>query len=153
MKTKYLSALATLALLVPVLTAAHPVHAANHNPDVVLSLNELDSASAAQVAQATTPVVLEFYDPSDPDTSGECARQVGTTSATAGKFAGKVTLLRLDSQLQNQNMLQRDRIAVCPTHLFVFQKSGNTLYAVRIWGYLSEAQFEELFQQFYGISP
>lgn len=136
---------AVLALSLLSIGAAHA--AGNHNSVVVLSLDDLDASLAAQVENATIPVVLEFYDAQDPDASGECRQQL---SESATRFSGKVALLRAEVHSQSSSMIESARIAVCPTHLFVLQKNGRMLVTKRVWGYLDESQFQELFKEFYG---
>ena len=125
----------------------------NRNTVVTLTLDELDPALSAEVSGSSVPVVIEFYDPQDPDTTGECAQQVPAFQSTQQQFAGKITFVRANTRVQDQNMIARDRIAVCPTHLFVLERKGDTVYAKRIWGYLSEDQLKELFEEFYGVKP
>jgi hypothetical protein len=122
--------------------------AGSHNPVVVVPLNQLDAGLAAQISAAQNPVVLEFYDAQDPDVSGECKRQL---AESVNRFAGQVTMLRAEVHAQSADMIQSARIAVCPTHLFVRETNANTIVANRVWGYLDESQFKELFKEFFGL--
>lgn len=122
--------------------------AASHNPVVVIQFDQLDSGLAAQISAAKNPVVLEFYDAQDQDASGECKRQL---AESVNRFASQVTMLRAEVHAQSPDMIQSARIAVCPTHLFVLEKNGNTIVANRVWGYLDESQFKELFKEFFGL--
>lgn len=127
--------------------------AANHNTVTTLNASELDAASQATVSSASTPVVIEFYNPNDPDVNGECAKQVSAFHNAQKHYAGRVTMLRVDANAQDQTMIQRSRIAVCPTHLFVLENKQGAIVAKRIWGYLDEDQLKELIEEFYGIKP
>ncbi len=117
----------------------------------IISTGELDPALAARVAAARGPVVLTFYDRKD--TGSECVQQPAVEQDVARRFSGKVTLLQADVADQDQEMIERARIAVCPTHLFVLERHGDTLVTKRIWGYLSEADFQEVLHEFYGVQP
>jgi hypothetical protein len=120
---------------------------------VIIDRSELESSLSSQVFSAGGPVVIEFYDSQDPDSSGECAKQIAAFHNAQKQFAGKVTMFRADTQSQDANMIARERIAVCPTHVFVLEKDQNRLIGKRLFGYLSEKQLEELFQEFYQVKP
>ncbi len=145
--------LASVAFAFLLIAGAGEVMAANRNTVTTLNVSELDAATRATVSSASTPVIIEFYDPKDPDPKGECAKQVTAFQNAVSHYAGRVTMVRVDANAQNQTMIQRSRIAVCPTHLFVLENNQGTLVAKRIWGYLSEDQLKELIQEFYGIKP
>jgi hypothetical protein len=128
--------------------------AANPNArPVIIDRSELDAVLSAPAFSSGIPVVIEFYDSKDPDTSGECARQIAAFHNAQQRFAGKVTMLRADAQSQNANMIARERIAVCRTHVFVLDNNGQRLIGKRIFGFLNEKQFAELFDEFYQIKP
>jgi hypothetical protein len=120
---------------------------------VIIDRSELEPSLSSQVFSASGPVVIEFYDSTDPDTSGECAKQIASFHNAQKQFTGKVTMLRADVQSQDANMIARERIAVCPTHVFVLEKDRHRLIGKRLFGYLSEKQFEELVEEFYNIKP
>lgn len=144
---------ASVALALLLVVGAGEVTAANRNTVTTLNVSELDAATRAKVSSASTPVIIEFYNPNDPDPKGECAKQVAAFQNVQNHFAGRVTMVRIDANAQNQTMIQRSRIAVCPTHLFVLENKQGALVAKRIWGYLSEDQLKELIQEFYGVKP
>lgn len=149
---KLIVLLCVLAYLFTALASAATVAHAN-NSSVVITVDELDPALQAAVNASAQPVVIEFFDPQDPDGSGECAKQAPEFQSAQRHLSGKATLLRADVNAQNKNMIARARIAVCPTHLFVLERNGDTLVAKRIWGYLSEDQLTGLVDEFYGSRP
>ena len=120
---------------------------------VMVKPSELDASTRALVAGHTTAVVIEFYDPRDPDASGECRRQLPVFRDVQRQYAGRVLFLRVSVLDEDPNLIARGRIAVCPTHLFVLSTDKGELVTRRIWGYLDHKQMEELMQEFYRINP
>jgi hypothetical protein len=143
---------AAAALLAFGVMLSGPASAANANArPVIINRGELETSVSVLVYAAYGPVVIEFYDSKDPDTSGECAAQVAAFQAAQNRFAGKVTMIRADTQSQDANMIARERIAVCPTHVFVLTKDQQQIIGKRLFGPLTEDQFGELFEEFYKI--
>lgn len=131
-------------------------------PASAASFEDVNRARLEQIVHSNDgPIVVEFYDPTDPDTSGECARQQAIFEATAARYAGRVTFLRFDIR-QDQAMASAGRLVVCPTHLFInhhFPDPTTVPTSVpnrtpfRQWGLLTGAQLEELIADFFGIAP
>lgn len=142
-----------VSLAVATLAFTGSAAGANRNTVTTLSVTELDTTTQSAVSAAATPVVIEFYNPKDPDVNGECAKQVSAFTNAKAHYAGRVTMIRVDVNTQDQTMIQRSRIAVCPTHLFVLENKQGAIVAKRIWGYLSEDQLKELIEEFWGIKP
>lgn len=103
------------------------------------------------VRNANGPVLIEFYDSTSPDTTGECARQVPVFSQVSKAYAGKITFLRFDIA-QDMKFAEALRATVCPTHIFVdLTKPEPNKISKRHWGYLSNQQFQELIKDYFDL--
>lgn len=163
MKTLIMSALVALSLATPgSSTDAAPVFSSNSLTPGTLTLarNQVSVPGVIEVDKATLLdtvakrqgfVVVEFYDSTSPDTSGECARQGPALDRIAGRYAGQVAFLRFDIA-RDRAFAEALRVTVCPSFLFLDhnQPEPNRL-SKRHWGYLSEAQLEELLKEYFRL--
>jgi len=125
------------------------------------NIEEVNTARLQQIIRSNDgPIIVEFYDSTDPDTSGECAREMPLFDAAAVEYAGQVTFLRFDIK-QDRALATAGRLVVCPTHLFInhhFPDPTTVPTSVpnrtpfRHWGILTGDQFEELISDFFGIA-
>lgn len=97
------------------------------------------------------PIVVEFYDPTDADASGECAKQRPIFEKVAADYAGKATFVRLDIS-KARAFAERGRFTVCPSHLFLDhnQPEPNRI-SKRHWGLLSERDFHDLLKEYFNV--
>ena len=97
------------------------------------------------------PIVVEFYDPTDADASGECAKQKPIFEKVATDYAGKATFVRLDIS-KAKAFAESGRFTVCPSHLFLDhnQPEPNRI-SKRHWGLLSEQDFQELLKEYFKV--
>lgn len=103
------------------------------------------------VRNTSGPVLIEFYDSTSADTSGECARQIPVFSQVSKAYAGKITFLRFDIA-QDMKFAEALRATVCPTHIFVdLTKSEPNKISKRHWGFLSNQQFQELIKEYFDL--
>jgi hypothetical protein len=157
MNAKFFKA-AKLAVSALILSTA--IGSASASAQVAAAVQSVDTSQLSAIIQAnSTPVVVEFYDPTDPDTNGECARQRQVLEDVAAEYAGRVTFLRFDIR-QDPAMATAGRLMVCPTHLFILDRfpdptQGNVPNRTpfRHWGLLTQSQFEELIGEFFNIKP
>lgn len=97
------------------------------------------------------PIVVEFYDPTDADASGECAKQKPIFEKVAADYAGKATFVRLDIS-KARAFAESGRFTVCPSHLFLDhnQPEPNRI-SKRHWGLLSERDFHDLLKEYFKV--
>jgi thiol-disulfide isomerase/thioredoxin len=97
------------------------------------------------------PIVVEFYDPTDADDSGECAKQKPIFEKVAADYAGKATFVRLDIS-KARTFAESGRFTVCPSHLFLDhnQPEPNRI-SKRHWGLLSERDFHDLLKEYFNV--
>ena len=97
------------------------------------------------------PIVVEFYDPTDADASGECAKQKPIFEKVAADYAGKATFVRLDIS-KARAIAESGRFTVCPSHLFLDhnQPEPNRI-SKRHWGLLSERDFHDLLKEYFNV--
>ena len=97
------------------------------------------------------PIVVEFYDPTDADASGECAKQKPIFEKVAADYAGKATFVRLDIS-KARAFAESGRFTVCPSHLFLDhnQPEPNRI-SKRHWGLLSERDFHDLLKEYFNV--
>ena len=97
------------------------------------------------------PIVVEFYDPTDADASGECAKQKPIFEKVAADYAGKATFVRLDIS-KARAFAENGRFTVCPSHLFLDhnQPEPNRI-SKRHWGLLSERDFHDLLKEYFNV--
>jgi len=125
------------------------------------NIEEVNTARLQQIIRSNDgPIIVEFYDSTDPDASGECAREKPLFDAAFAEYAGQVTFLRFDIK-QDRALANAGRLVVCPTHLFInhhFPDPTTVPTSVpnrtpfRHWGILTGDQFEELISDFFGIA-
>lgn len=97
------------------------------------------------------PIVVEFYDPTDADATGECAKQKPIFEKVAADYAGKATFVRLDIS-KARAFAESGRFTVCPSHLFLDhnQPEPNRI-SKRHWGLLSERDFHDLLKEYFNV--
>ncbi len=97
------------------------------------------------------PIVVEFYDPTDADATGECAKQKPLFEKVAADYAGKATFVRLDIS-KARAFAESGRFTVCPSHLFLDhnQPEPNRI-SKRHWGLLSERDFHDLLKEYFNV--
>ena len=97
------------------------------------------------------PIVVEFYDPTDADATGECAKQKPIFEKVAADYAGKATFVRLDIS-KARAFAESGRFTVCPSHLFLDhnQPEPNRI-SQRHWGLLSERDFHDLLKEYFNV--
>ncbi len=97
------------------------------------------------------PIVVEFYDPTDVDASGECAKQKPIFEKVAADYAGKATFVRLDIS-KARAFAESGRFTVCPSHLFLdHNKAEPNRISKRHWGLLSEQDFHDLLKEYFKV--
>lgn len=97
------------------------------------------------------PIVVEFYDPTDVDASGECAKQKPIFEKVAADYAGKATFVRLDIS-KARAFAESGRFTVCPSHLFLdHNKAEPNRISKRHWGLLSEQDFHDLLKEYFSV--
>ena len=97
------------------------------------------------------PIVVEFYDPTDADASGECAKQKPIFEKVAADYAGKATFVRLDIS-KARAFAESGRFTVCPSHLFLdHNKAEPNRISKRHWGLLSEQDFHDLLKEYFNV--
>lgn len=136
MKFKFLTA---FALAVFYFSAAHAA------PLTEVTLSELRT-----IAASGGPVVVELFDSTS--TSAECLKQPPVAEKVAAHYSGRVRFVRLD--ISKAPDFAATARAFCPTHLFIDhnQPEPNRI-AQRNWGFLSEAQFQELILEYFAVKP
>lgn len=123
------------------------------NPQIaVFALDQLDPVTQQRLASAQGPAVIEFIDRND--NSAECKAAPIAFSQADSQLEGQVTFISAYNDQQSPQMLEQNRVAVCPTYFFVFDKQDhNEIVAKRIWGYLSADQLESVAQEMWNVKP
>ena len=97
------------------------------------------------------PIVVEFYDSTSSDASGECSKQKPIFEKVAADYAGKATFVRLDIS-KARTFAESGRFTVCPSHLFLdHNKAEPNRISKRHWGLLTEQQFHELLKDYFNV--
>ncbi|MFA6211431.1 MAG: thioredoxin family protein [Candidatus Obscuribacterales bacterium] len=135
------ASLATFATLATSAVAS-PAHAAVQEVTVPQLLN---------MVRGSGPIVVEFYDSTDIDAAGECAKQKPIFEKVAADYAGKATFVRMDIS-KATTFAESGRFTVCPSHLFLdHNKPEPNRISKRHWGYLSERDFQELLKEYFNV--
>ncbi|CAN5128190.1 hypothetical protein BH11CYA1_BH11CYA1_06620 [soil metagenome] len=115
------------------------------------AVQEVSVQELLHMVPGSGPIVVEFYDSTDNDASGECSKQKPIFEKVAADYAGKATFVRLDIS-KARTFAESDRFTVCPSHLFLdHNKAEPNRISKRHWGLLTEQQFQELLKDYFNV--